>query len=288
MARSWTQARGPATHRCKPSEPRIASLGGGRRRSVPSRGGRRGYVDQADHLCPDRSWGRRRGCGAGAAVPPGVGAAGLTNGQLEGADYWRQEPAILSAGLGFDNIIGLPAITQDVVHQAGGSWYGGPRCRNGNEPSTGMRTSSAAADTIGQAFKGYADYDDGLPVVFSWPVATETVDPADFTFTLNTGETVFGHAAGMNPNWEHNVRNTVVLFGDFGNRKKSLARCFRSSWRSSPTRPHCCWSGPAVARSARSASRGRRRRPPTTRGRCWSAPSSTPSPSKPLARAASS
>jgi hypothetical protein len=84
-----------------------------------------------------------------------------------------------------------------------------------------MRTSVAAADTIGQTFKGYADYDDGLPVVFSWPVATETVDPTDCKFTLNTGETVFGHAAGMNPNWEHNERNTVVLFGDFGNRKPS-------------------------------------------------------------------
>jgi hypothetical protein len=146
---------------------------------------------------------------------------GLTNGQLEAADYWRAEPAILSAGLGFDNIIGLPAITQDVVHQAGGSWYGGLRCGSGAEPATGMRTSAAAADTIGQAFKGYADYDDGLPVVFSWPVATETVDPTDFQFTLNTGENVFGHAAGMNPNWEHNERNTVVLFGDFGNRKQS-------------------------------------------------------------------
>ena len=29
------------------------------------------------------------------------------------------------------------------------------------------------------------------------------------------------HAAGMNPNWENNERNTVVLFGDFGNRNKS-------------------------------------------------------------------
>ncbi len=53
---------------------------------------------------------------------------------------------------------------------------------------------------------------------FSWPVATETVDPTDFEFTLNTGETVFGHAAGLNPNWELNERNTVVPFGDFGNR----------------------------------------------------------------------
>lgn len=145
----------------------------------------------------------------------------LTNGQLAGADYWRAEPMILSAGLGFDNIIGLPAINEETVRQAGGSWYGSVQCTNGQEPPDNVRTSAAAANGIGIAYKGYADYDDGLPVVFSWPVATETVDPTDFQFTLNTGEIVFGHAAGLYPNWENNERNTVVLFGDFGNRLKS-------------------------------------------------------------------
>ncbi|HEU5104085.1 MAG TPA: hypothetical protein VFU22_33945 [Roseiflexaceae bacterium] len=145
----------------------------------------------------------------------------LTNGKLEGADYWRDEPVILAAGMGFDNIIGLPDVTDETVRQAGGSWYGSLQCTNGQTPSSSLLTSAAVADTIDLAYKGYADYDDGLPIEFSWPVATETVDPTDFQFTLNTGEIVFGHAAGMNPNWETNERNTVVLFGDFGNRKKS-------------------------------------------------------------------
>lgn len=145
----------------------------------------------------------------------------LTNGRLEGADYWRDEPLILSAGMGFDNIIGLPDVTEETVRAAGGSWYGNLKCTNGRASAANLRTSAAAAGGIGRAYKGYADYDDGLPVVFSWPVATETVDPTDFRFTLNTGEVVFGHAAGMYPNWEDNERNTVVLFGDFGNRKKS-------------------------------------------------------------------
>ena len=145
----------------------------------------------------------------------------LTNGRLTGADYWSNEPVILSAGLGFDNIIGLPELTQETVRQAGGSWYGSVNCTNGQEPSTNILTSAIAADNIGQGYKGYADYDDGLPVVFSWPVATETVDTTDFQFTLNNGEVVFAHAAGMFPNWENNERNTVVLFGDFGNRIKS-------------------------------------------------------------------
>jgi hypothetical protein len=145
----------------------------------------------------------------------------LTDGRLEAADYWSGEPLILSGGMGFDNIIGLPTLDGATVRDAGGSWYGGLSCTSGEEPGTDLRTSAAVAGTIGQAFEGYADYDDGLPIVFSWPVATETVDPTDFRFTLNTGETVFPHAAGMNPNWELNERNTVVVFGDFGNRSPS-------------------------------------------------------------------
>lgn len=145
----------------------------------------------------------------------------LMNGRLEGADYWSDKPAILSGGMGFDNIIGLPEINEDSVREAGGSWYGSLTCRSGDEPTDGNRTSAAAAGNLGQGYRGGDDvaYDDGLPVVFSWPVATETVDPTDFRFTLSTGQIVFGHAAGMNPNWENNERNTVVLFGDFGNRK---------------------------------------------------------------------
>ena len=123
----------------------------------------------------------------------------LTNGTLEGADYWRDESVILSAGYGFDNIIRLPELTEKTVRQAGGSWYGGLECTNGEAPTTNVLTSSAVADTIDQGYEDYADYDDGLPVVFSWPLATETVDPTDFQFTLNTGEIVFAHAAGMYP-----------------------------------------------------------------------------------------
>ena len=95
----------------------------------------------------------------------------LTNGKLEAADYWSRKPAILSAGLGFDNIIGLPQIDEQTVRAAGGSWYGGLTCTNGDEPGDSVLTSSAPAGNIDQAYEGYADYDGGLPVVFSWPVS---------------------------------------------------------------------------------------------------------------------
>ena len=145
----------------------------------------------------------------------------LHNGELVNADYWSLEPKILSAGMGFDNIIGIDELTQEAVKAAGGSWNEGLICTNGEEPSNGNFTSTVSADGIPLFFKGYADYDDGLPVVFSWPVATETVDVTDFKFTLNTGDVVFANSVGMIPNWELNERNTVVLFGDFGNRYTS-------------------------------------------------------------------
>lgn len=46
-------------------------------------------------------------------------------------------------------------------------------------------------EAIERGYRRYADYDDGLPIVFGWPVATETVDPTDFKFTLNSGEVPF-------------------------------------------------------------------------------------------------
>ncbi len=144
--------------------------------------------------------------------------AALHNGELVAADYWADEPLILSAGMGFDNIIGVPEVNEETVREAGGSWYGSVTCTNGEEPSTGAFTSTAESGQVELLYKGFSEYDDGLPIVFSWPVATETVDLTDFRFTLNTGETVFPNSIGMWPNWELNERNTVVAFGDFGNR----------------------------------------------------------------------
>lgn len=146
---------------------------------------------------------------------------GFNNGELVSADYWGEKPKILAGGFGFDNIIGVPELTADAARDAGGSWYGSLKCTSGQTPAATLRTSVAESATIPQGYDGYADHDDGLPIEFSWPVATETVNPTDFKFTLNTGKVVFAHAAGMNPNWENNERSTVVLFGDFGNRRTS-------------------------------------------------------------------
>jgi hypothetical protein len=140
------------------------------------------------------------------------------NGELSSADYWDAEPMILSAGMGFDNIIGVNEITEAAALEAGGAWYGSVACTSGEEPSNSNRTSMAPADGVRNVSKGHADFDDGLPIVFSWPVATETADVSDFQFMLNTGEVVFPNSVTLLPNWELNERNTIVAFGAFGNR----------------------------------------------------------------------
>lgn len=138
----------------------------------------------------------------------------LHDDKLVAADYWSDELMILSASMGFDNIIGVPGDDVETVRDALGSYYAEPACV---EPD-GPLVSTVEPAVIDRFYRGFADYDDGLPIVVSWPVLTTTVHPGDFLFTLNTGEQVVPHSAGMVPNWELNERNTIVVFGDFGNR----------------------------------------------------------------------
>jgi hypothetical protein len=140
------------------------------------------------------------------------------DGALVGADYWRDEPRILSAGLGFEGIIGIDEYSEEVVREAGGAWYGSMTCTSGEEPSDSSRTSATTPATMAAVGEGTPDYADALPIVFSWPVATETIDITDFQFTLNNGEIGLLTGITMFPNWELNERNVVVVYGEFANR----------------------------------------------------------------------
>lgn len=154
--------------------------------------------------------------------------AAIFDGVLEGADYWSEEPKILSAGVGFTDIIGLQTdnLDEDIVRQAGGAWSTAFNC----EDDQRNITSAVTQEQVSNAYimqRPYGDLlddaigIDGLPVVFSWPVDTSTIDLTDFQITLNTGEVVSPLAASPAPNVENNERNVVVLFGEFANRLTS-------------------------------------------------------------------
>ena len=151
------------------------------------------------------------------------------DGELVGADYWSEEPKILSAGMGFCDIGGVPAamLTEEIVRQAGGAWLSDIDC---DPTNTGFFTSTATQQQLGLVYILQTPYGelkdgaiglDGLPIVFSWPVLTNTIDLTDFQFTLNTGEIVTPLAASSQPNWENNERNCVVVWSEWGNRLPS-------------------------------------------------------------------
>jgi hypothetical protein len=132
------------------------------------------------------------------------------------ADLWSLEPQMLSAGYGFDNIIGVDG-GETEVRAAGGTWNTAT-CSNGQEPPRNVLTSSATTNAVVNSFDSSASFADGLPVVFSYPILPSTLNHTDFRVTLNTDDTLTPDAAGIFPNFEYNERHVAVIFGDFGNR----------------------------------------------------------------------
>lgn len=160
-------------------------------------------------------------------VPTGPFAS-FFDGTLEGADYWSDEPKILSAGLGFSDIVGIdaPDLTLDVVREAGGAWSSDIDCGT----DTRNYTSASLQSQVSMGYIEQTPYIelkddamglDGLPIVLSWPMDTSTLSLTDFQFTLNTGEIVFPQAVSPFPNIENNERNTAVVFSEWGNRLPS-------------------------------------------------------------------
>lgn len=154
----------------------------------------------------------------------------LNNNNLAGADYWSLEPEILSAGVGFSDIVAVDnrKLDEEIVRGMNGAWLFDQGCAD--EDDAGAHTRATLQKTIDALWLGEADFStlkddaiafDGLPIVFSWPVLMENLDPTDFRFTLNTGEVVTPLYAGAAPNVEYNERNCVVVFAEFSNRLPS-------------------------------------------------------------------
>ena len=148
------------------------------------------------------------------------------DGRLEGADYWSEEARILSATLGFCDIVGVQGavIDQQLAEAAGAAWRSDVSCENGGQTMMSLQSQISLAYIVQSPYGELKDGAlglDGLPVVFSWPVDTSTVELTDFRLILNTGEVVYPMAIGAFPNVEINERNTIVLYGEFANKLPS-------------------------------------------------------------------
>ena len=134
------------------------------------------------------------------------------------ADIWDAEPKILVANYGFEGIIGvrLP-FNEQTVRAAGGTWMDLPA---DIAAGAAIPTITSAVQAIGvpPVWGVQANTADAMPVVFSWPLLPETVQPSDFEIHLNDGSVVTPVGVSIRPCHEFNERNVAVVIGEFGNR----------------------------------------------------------------------
>jgi hypothetical protein len=138
-------------------------------------------------------------------------AAVLQEDTIINADLFSEQPEIMSAGYGFEGIIGIEG-GEAEVRAAGGAWNQ-VTCGNGEEAPRRVLTSSLEPNE-NMTLTGA----DALPVVFSWPYLPSTLAATDFLVTLNDGSKVTPGFATIAPNYEYNERQVAVIFGEFGNR----------------------------------------------------------------------
>ncbi|MGE4336600.1 MAG: hypothetical protein AB7E55_11570, partial [Pigmentiphaga sp.] len=137
------------------------------------------------------------------------------------ADFYGHDPRIITANYGFEGYMGVPglagtdAAAREAAVAADIAWQNLDPALDA--PSRAYY--SAVGDDNFLAIYGVAALQaDTIPVVFSHPVLGNTVDPAAFRITLNTGEVVTPLTASFLPNTEYNERQTVVLTGYWGDR----------------------------------------------------------------------
>lgn len=126
---------------------------------------------------------------------------------------WNDTPKIMSANYAFEGIQAAPNGESYVIN-AGGAW---------NIISTagaayGAYTATGDTGTVANAYGYTVYYDDAMPICFSQPILSSTVNPTDFQLTLNTGEKVTPDVASLTPNFYYNESSCIVIFGRFGNR----------------------------------------------------------------------
>lgn len=131
--------------------------------------------------------------------------------KLVHADLFSPRPEILSAGYGFEGIIGVEG-GEAEVRAAGGTWNK-VACAGGATPNRRVLTSSLEPNEMMDLTRA-----DAMPIVFSWPFLPSTLAATDFLVILNDGSKVTPDFATIMPNYEYNERQVAVLFGELGNR----------------------------------------------------------------------
>lgn len=141
---------------------------------------------------------------------------------LINADLWDDQPRILAAGYGFEGIQGIPGLlTAADLQKAVDAGAGVNLDWAALDPVPPLRNLTSAASPIGIVVAGFGGatlFADAMPIEFSWPLLPSTVSPTDIAIRLNTGEVVTPSVAALNPNYDHNERHVIVVFGEFGNR----------------------------------------------------------------------
>ena len=140
----------------------------------------------------------------------------------------NSKPRILAASSGFRGIISIPGLEGDngitLASQAGAGVVAELVNR---DPAAPLRNITSGAPVIGVQSAGYSTSAapetlmDAMPIEFSHPVLPSTVLPQNFRIHLNTGAVVTPLYVGQSPNNDLNERQTVVVFGYFGNRLPS-------------------------------------------------------------------
>lgn len=141
---------------------------------------------------------------------------------LINADLWSEKPEILAANFGFEGIIGVPGL-QDAsdLGKAIAAGAGVNLDWATLDPEPPLRNLTSGAGVAGVALVGFGATPvlaDAMPIEVSWPLLPSSVSPDNIEITLNTGKTVTPLAAALNPNYDHNERHVIVVFGEFGNR----------------------------------------------------------------------
>lgn len=134
------------------------------------------------------------------------------------ADIWDPEPKMLVANYGFEGIIGIPLpYNEQAVRAAGGTWMDLPADL---AATADIPTISSAVPVLGVApvWGVQSNLADAMPIVFSWPLLPETVQPSDFEIHLSDGSIVNPVGVSIRPCHEFNERNVAVVIGEFGNR----------------------------------------------------------------------